>query len=73
MGYWTVTLALLAITAAILPLARVTHSIIGDAQIIFALALVALLIHLVREAAGPDAPLAPEQQAPPPEDVPTPD
>jgi uncharacterized membrane protein YtjA (UPF0391 family) len=73
MRYWTVTLVLLAITAAILPLARVAHTIIGDAQIIFALALLALLARLIRDAWGPDAPLAAEPPGPAPGDVPTPE
>ena len=57
MRYWTVTLAGLAAAAAILPLARVVHTIIGDAQIVYALALGALLIRLVALAV-----LSPDRQ-----------
>jgi hypothetical protein len=56
MRYWLPVLALLLIVAIMLPVSRAVHTIIGDAQIVFALALVALLVRLVAQAiATPEA------------------
>ncbi len=50
MRYWMVAGGLLAVAAAMLPLARVTHTIIGTAQVVYALGLGLLLVWLVGEA-----------------------
>jgi uncharacterized membrane protein YtjA (UPF0391 family) len=73
MSYWTIVLALLAAVAAILPATRAVHTIIGDAQIIFAVALVALLLRLVWEASRPEPVVTSPSEPPAPDDVPAPE
>jgi uncharacterized membrane protein YtjA (UPF0391 family) len=71
MRYWMVAFGLLAVAAAILPLGRVTHTIIGTAQLVCALGLGFLLVWLVWDATRRGD--APPAAAPAPRDVPAPD
>jgi uncharacterized membrane protein YtjA (UPF0391 family) len=50
MRYWMVVLGLLAVTAVMLPVTRVTHTIIGTSQVLYALALGFLLVWMVWRA-----------------------